>query len=170
MSTFHYYALSDKFAKYSKVNITFRIAIPFILFIFLIFIPIIEICITDVNRQELNCSSPIGINIVEWSFSKNIFIMLLSMLMTSYLLFSKHTLMRYFLRLSIFIANFFITLWLSIGIRLIYRDCYLIVPKDMAVFNFFNILLGILSVILSLYIVYDSLDHDEIPLLDATHV
>ena len=164
MSNFHYYALSDNFM------IPFRTAVPFMIFIFLIFIPIIEICVTDVNRQELDCDSSMNMTIVDWSFSKNIFTLLLSMLMTAYLLFSKHTIMRYFLRVSIFIANLFITIWLIIGVSLIYQDCYSVISTDMSIFNFFNILLGMASVALSLYIVYDSFNSDEVPILDATRV
>lgn len=169
MLPIHYYALSDKFTRYSKINLTFRIILPYILFIFFIFVPLIEISITNINQTELNCNSSMGLNIIEWSYSKNIFIMLLAMLMIPYLLFSKHSIMRYFLRISIFIANFFILIWLIVGIVLIYGDCESVISYELSLFNFFNIIFGMISIILSIYIVYDSFNIEEIPLLDASH-
>ena len=83
-------------------------------------------------------------------------------------MFSKYSTMRYFSRISIFIFNFFIIIWLIVGIILIYSECVSYISDDMAFFNFFNIILGVASVILSLYIVYDSFNHDEIPILDVT--
>jgi hypothetical protein len=170
MLSIQYYALSDKFTRYSKIRLTFKTMLPYILFIFFIFVPIIEIFITDINQRELYCKQSLSLTIVDWSYSKNIFIILLSMLMIAYLLFSKHSIMRYFLRISIFIANFFILIWLIVGIALIYGDCGSIIPYDMSLFNFFNIIFGMMSIILSLYIVYDSFSVEEIPLLDASHV
>lgn len=169
-SRIHYYALSDKFTRYSRIDLTFKSMIPYILFVFFILIPIVEICVTDVNQKELDCNPSMGLNIVEWSYSKNIFIMMLSMLMVTYLLFSKHSVMRYFLRISIFIANFFILIWLIVGIVLIYSECVYYISDAMSFFNFFNILFGMANVLLSLYIVYDSFSVEEIPLLDASHV
>ena len=169
-SRIHYYALSDKFTRYSRIDLTFKSILPYILFVFFILIPIIEIGITDVNQTELDCNPSMDLNIVEWSYSKNIFIMMLSMLMVTYLMFSKHSIMRYFLRISIFIANFFIVIWLIVGIVLIYSECVYYISDAMSFFNFFNILLGMANVILSLYIVYDSFSVEEIPLLDASHV
>lgn len=165
-----YYALSDKFTRYSRINLTFKNMLPYILFIFFILIPVIEITVTDINQKELDCNPSMGLNIVEWSYSKNIFIMMLSMLMVTYLLFSKYSAMRYFLRISIFIANFFILIWLIVGIVLIYSECVYYISDDMSFFNFFNILFGMANVLLSLYIVYDSFNVEEIPLLDASHV
>jgi hypothetical protein len=165
-----YYALSDKFTRYSRIDLTFKSMLPYILFIFFILIPIVEIGVTDINQKELDCNPSMGLNIVEWSYSKNIFIIMLSMLMVTYLLFSKHSIMRYFLRISIFIANFFILIWLIVGITLIYSECLYYISDDMSFFNFFNILFGMANVILSLYIVYDSFNIEEIPLLDASHV
>ena len=165
-----YYTLSDKFTIYSKINLTFKTILPYILFIFFVFVPIIEIYITDINQTELNCNSTTGLSIVDWSYTKNIFTILLSMNITPYLLFSKYSIMRYFLRISIFIANFFILLWLIVGIVLIYGDCVTVISYDMSLFNFLNIIFGMLSIVLSLYIVYDSFNTEEIPLLDANHV
>ena len=170
MPRFHYYLLSDNFTKYSRVSLTFKNILPYILFIFFILIPIVEIAITDINKKELACETSMSLTIVEWSYLKNIFIMLLSFLMVIYLMFSKYSTMRYFSRISIFIVNFFIILWLFVGIILIYSDCVYYISYDMAFFNFFNILLGFASVILSLYIVYDSFNRDEIPILDVTSV
>lgn len=170
MPRFHYYLLSDNFTKYSRVSLTFKNILPYILFIFFILIPIVEIAITDINQKELACETSMSLTIVEWSYLKNIFIMLLSFLMVIYLMFSKYSTMRYFSRISIFIVNFFIILWLFVGIILIYSDCVYYISDDMAFFNFFNILLGFASVILSLYIVYDSFNRDEIPILDVTSV
>jgi hypothetical protein len=96
--------------------------------------------------------------------------MLLAMLMIIYLLFSKHSVMRYFSRISIFIVNFFILIWLIVGIVLIYSECVYYISDTMSFFNFFNILFGMANVMLSLYIVYDSFSVEEIPLLDASHV
>ena len=169
-SRIHYYALSDKFTRYSRIDLTFKSILPYILFVFFILVPIVEIAITDINQKELECNPSMGLNIVEWSYSKNIFIMMLSMLMVTYLLFSKHSIMRYFLRISIFIANFFIVIWLIVGIVLIYSECVYYISDTMSFFNFFNILFGMLTVGLSLYIVYDSFNIEEIPLLDASHV
>ena len=165
-----YYALTDNFTIYSQINLTFKSILPYILFVFFILVPIIEIVVTDINQKELDCNPSMGLNIVEWSYSKNIFIMMLSMLMVTYLLFSKHSIMRYFLRISIFIANFFILIWLIVGIILIYSECIYYISDTMSFFNFFNILFGMLTVGLSLYIVYDSFSIEEIPLLDASHV
>jgi hypothetical protein len=170
MPRIHYYALSDKFTRYSRIDLTFKSMIPYILFVFFILIPIVEIAVTDINQKELDCNPSMGLNIVEWSYSKNIFIIMLSMLMVTYLLFSKHSVMRYFLRISIFIANFFIVIWLIVGIVLIYSECVLYISDTMSFFNFFNILFGMITVGLSLYIVYDSFSVEEIPLLDASHV
>jgi hypothetical protein len=169
-SRIYYYALSDKFTRYSRIDLTFKSMIPYILFVFFILIPIVEIGVTDINQKELDCNPSMGLNIVEWSYSKNIFIMMLSMLMVTYLLFSKHSVMRYFLRISIFIANFFILIWLIVGIVLIYSECVYYISDTMSFFNFFNILFGMITVLLSLYIVYDSFSVEEIPLLDASHV
>ncbi len=169
-SRIYYYALSDKFTRYSRIDLTFKSMLPYILFVFFILVPIIEIAITDINQKELDCNPSLGLNIVEWSYSKNIFIMMLSMLMVTYLLFSKHSVMRYFLRISIFIANFFILIWLIVGIVLIYSECLYYISDTMSFFNFFNILFGMITVLLSLYIVYDSFSVEEIPLLDASHV
>ena len=85
-------------------------------------------------------------------------------------MFSKHSIMRYFSRISIFIANFFILIWLIVGIVLIYSECVYYISDEMSFFNFFNILFGMLTVVLSLYIVYDSFNIEEIPLLDASRV
>jgi len=170
MPRIYYYALSDKFTRYSRIDLTFKSMIPYILFVFFILIPIVEIAVTDINQKELDCNPSLGLNIVEWSYSKNIYIMMLSMLMVTYLLFSKYSVMRYFLRISIFIANFFIVIWLIVGIVLIYSECVLYISDTMSFFNFFNILFGMITVGLSLYIVYDSFSVEEIPLLDASHV
>jgi hypothetical protein len=170
MTEFYYYAFSDKFKRYSKVNITMKSMVPIISFVVLIIIPIIEICITDVNHTELECTSSMNITVIDWSVSKNIFILMLSFLISTYLLTSKYSNMRFFMRLSIFIADIFIAIWLIIGMVLIYRDCYSVIPSSMAWFNFFNILFGMASVMLSIYIVYDSFNRDEIPLLDATRI
>ena len=170
MPRFHYYALSDKFTRYSKINLTFKNILPYILFVFFILIPIVEIAITDINQKELDCKISTSLTIVEWSYFKNIFIMLLSFLMVIYLMFSKYSTMRYFSRISIFIVNFFIITWLIVGTILIYSECVYYISDDMAFFNFFNILLGMASVVLSLYIVYDSFNRDEIPILDTTYV
>ena len=170
MPRFYYYLLSDNFTKYSKVNLTFKNLIPYIMFVFFILIPLVEIAITDINQKELTCETSMNLTIVEWSYLKNIFIMLLSFLMVIYLMFSKYSIMRYFSRISIFVVNFFIIIWLIIGIILIYSECLYYISDDMAFFNFFNILLGFASVILSLYIVYDSFNRDEIPILDVTSV
>jgi len=165
-----YYALTDNFTIYSQINLTFKSILPYILFVFFILVPIIEIVVTDINQKELDCNPSMGLNIVEWSYSKNIFIMMLSMLMVTYLLFSKHSIMRYFLRISIFIANFFILIWLIVGIILIYSECIYYISDTMSFFNFFNILFGMLTVGLSLYIVYDSFSIEEIPLLASSNV
>ena len=47
-----------------------------IAFIVLIIIPLIEIGVTDVNRTELDCTSSMNISVIDWSVSKNIFIMM----------------------------------------------------------------------------------------------
>lgn len=165
-----YYALTDNLTIYSQINLTFKSILPYILFVFFILVPIIEIAITDINQKELDCNPSMGLNIVEWSYIKNIFIMMLSFLMVIYLMFSKHSIMRYFSRISIFIANFFILIWLIVGIVLIYSECVYYISDEMSFFNFFNILFGMLTVVLSLYIVYDSFNIEEIPLLDASRV
>ena len=170
MPRIHYYALSDKFTRYSRIDLTFKSMIPYILFVFFILIPIVEIAITDINQKELDCNPSMNLNIVEWSYLKNIFIMILSFLMVIYLIFSKHSIMRYFSRISIFIVNFFIVIWLIVGILLIYSECVYYISDAMSFFNFFNILFGMANVLLSLYIVYDSFSVEEIPLLDASHV
>ncbi len=170
MPRIHYYALSDNLSRYSQINLTFKSILPYILFVFFILIPIVEIAITDINQKELDCNPSMNLNIVEWSYLKNIFIMILSFLMVIYLMFSKHSIMRYFSRISIFIVNFFIIIWLIVGIVLIYSECVYYISDDMSFFNFFNILFGMANVLLSLYIVYDSFNVEEIPLLDASRV
>jgi len=169
-SRIHYYALSDKLTRYSRIELTYKTVLPYILFVFFILVPIIEIGITNVNQKELDCNPSMGLNIIEWSYSKNIFIMLLSMLMTTYFMFSKSSIMSYFLRISIFIANFFILIWLIVGIVLIYSECVYYISDDMSFFNFFNILFGMANVVLSLYMVYNSLTVEEIALLETSHV
>ena len=170
MPRIHYYALSDNLSRYSQINLTFKSILPYILFVFFILVPIVEIAITDINQKELDCNPSMDLNIVEWSYSKNIFIMILSFLMVIYLMFSKHSIMRYFSRISIFIVNFFIIIWLIVGIVLIYSECVYYISDTMSFFNFFNILFGMANVLLSLYIVYDSFSVEEIPLLDASRV
>ena len=135
MPRFHYYALSDKFTRYSKINLTFKNILPYILFVFFILIPIVEIAITDINQKELDCKISTSLTIVEWSYLKNIFIMLLSFLMVIYLMFSKYSTMRYFSRISIFIVNFFIITWLIVGTILIYSECVYYISDDMAFFK-----------------------------------
>ena len=118
------------------------------------------------NQNELNCISPMNINIVDWSITKNILTMMLTFIMFVYLLCSKHNISRYLLRIVIFVSIFFILIWLIVGFVLIYRDCSKLISDDMMRFNFFNLLLGIISIAISLCVVYDSFNRSEIPLLD----
>ena len=166
MSRLSYYALPNRLTKAVNINLTFRNILPYILFIFLIIIPIIEIYITEMNQNELNCISPMNINIVDWSITKNILTMMLTFIMFVYLLCSKHNISRYLLRIVIFVSIFFILIWLIVGFVLIYRDCSKLISDDMMRFNFFNLLLGIISIAISLCVVYDSFNRSEIPLLD----
>ena len=49
MSRLRYYALPNRLTKAVNINLTFRNILPYILFIFLIIIPIIEIYITEIE-------------------------------------------------------------------------------------------------------------------------
>ena len=49
-----YYALTDNLTIYSQINLTFKSILPYILFVFFILVPIIEIAITDINQKELD--------------------------------------------------------------------------------------------------------------------
>ena len=132
--------------------------------IFLFLIPIIEIYITETNKlYETICDYTMNIGLVDWSLIKNILSILLTFIIILFISLNKYDYLRDKIRNIIYIINILLLLWLIIGLDLLFRHC---VSNDIFYFNVCNIFLGLVSIIISFYVVFISMKYEPLPLLN----
>ena len=148
--------------------------IPNLLIIFLIVIPMIEFIISEINREYLLCGDDWpkkdyndDINLYEWSIVKNIFSIILTLLIFFYFMINKLNIYRILLRIIIYGINIMNVIWLIVGISLLFDEkCEDNSTSDMMVFLFFNVLFGVFGIYIVNYSINESFKKNTSPLLD----
>jgi len=139
-----------------------------LIIIFLIIIPIIELYITEMNKNsEILCDSKIDIGFYEWSVVKNAFTLVTTILLCAYMSFNRYSIVRFHTRNLVYMMNFNMIIWIIIGLVLIFKDCEYELSDGIIIFNIFNILFGMISIYVSYYIIYVSFNYQSIPLLET---
>lgn len=139
-----------------------------LIIIFLIIIPIIELYITEINKNsEILCDSKIDIGFYEWSVVKNAFTLVTTILLCIYMSFKTYSIVRFHTRNLVYMMNFNMIIWIIIGLVLIFKDCEYELSDGIIIFNILNILFGIVSIYVCYYIIYVSFNYQTIPLLET---
>jgi len=146
-----------------------------LLIISLIFIPTVEFIISEINQEYLLCGNTIGkqndIDLYKWLITKNIFSIVLSLLIFVYFSLQKLNIYRLTLRIIIYSVNIMNIIWLIVGISLLFNDnCENYTSSDMMVFFFFNLLFWIFGIYIVNYSVKESLNKNINPLLDEPYI
>jgi len=136
---------------------------------FLIIVPIIEIYISETNKQEeIVCSEYMNLNLIDWSVAKNAMTIFLTFVLFFYVSLNGFHYLRISFRKLIFFLNFFIFIWLLFGLDLMFRECILSLSDSILIFNLLNEFLGFLTLFISHYIVKLSMRYnDQNSLLDG---
>lgn len=150
--------------------------IPNLLIVFLLIVPIIEFIISEINREYLLCGDDwpkkdydSEINLYEWSVVKNIFSIVLTLLVFFYFMLNKLNLYRFLLRIIIYAINLMNVIWLIVGISLFFdTNCEDHSTSDMMVFIFFNVLFGTFGIYIVNYSMNESFKKNSSPLLDES--
>jgi hypothetical protein len=139
-----------------------------LIIIFLIIIPIIELYITEMNKNsEILCDSKIDIGFYEWSVVKNAFTLVTTILLCIYMSLNTYSIIRFHTRNLVYMMNFNMIIWIIIGLVLIFKDCEYELSDGTILFNILNILFGIISIYVCYYIIYVSFNYERIPLLET---
>lgn len=139
-----------------------------LIIIFLIIIPIIELYITEMNKNsEILCDSKIDIGFYEWSVVKNAFTLVTTILLCIYMSLNTYSIIRFHTRNLVYMMNFNMIIWIIIGLVLIFKDCEYELSDGTILFNILNILFGIISIYVCYYIIYVSFNYEPIPLLET---
>jgi len=139
-----------------------------LIIIFLIIIPIIEIYITQLNKDsEMICDSMLNIGLYEWSLIKNSFTLITTILLCIYMTLNKYNIIRFHTRNLVYMMNFNMIIWMFIGLIMMFKDCTYKLTDNIIIFNIFNELFGIISIYISYYIIYVSFRYNQQPLLET---
>ena len=146
-----------------------------LLIISLIFIPTVEFIISEINQEYLLCGNTkekqSDIDLYKWLITKNIFSILLSLLIFVYFSLQKLSIYRLTLRIIIYSINIMNIIWLIVGISLLFdENCENYTSTDMMVFFFFNLLFWIFGIYIVNYSVKESLNKNINPLLDEPYI
>jgi hypothetical protein len=148
--------------------------IPNLLIVFLLVVPIIEFVISEINREYLLCGDDwpknehnSEINLYEWSVVKNIFSIVLSLLVFFYFMLNKLNLYRFLLRIIIYAINLMNLIWLIVGISLFFdTKCEDHSTSYVLVYIFFNVLFGTFGIYIVNFSMNESFKKNSSPLLD----
>jgi len=139
-----------------------------LIIIFLIILPIIELYITEMNKNsEILCDSKIDIGFYEWSVVKNAFTLVTTILLCIYMSLNRYSIIRFHTRNLVYMMNFNMIIWIIVGLVLIFKDCEYELSDGTILFNILNILFGIISIYVCYYIIYVSFNYERIPLLET---
>jgi hypothetical protein len=146
-----------------------------LLIISLIFIPTVEFIISEVNREYLLCGNTTenhnDMDLYKWLITKNIFSIILSLLIFVYFSLHKLNIYRLSLRIIIYSINIMNIIWLIIGVLLLFdENCENYTSSGMMVFFFFNLLFWIFGIYIVNYSVKESLNKNINPLLDEPYI
>ena len=141
----------------------------FILTFFLIIIPILEIYISETNKQEeIICSEYMKLTLIDWSIVKNSFTIFLTFTIFFYIGLNSFHSLRITFRKLIYMENFVMILWLIVGLDLMFRTCILSLSDGILIFNILNEFLGLMTIFISYYVVKLSMRYnDQTSLLDS---
>lgn len=145
-----------------------------LLIIFLILIPTIEFIISEINQEYLLCGNNLynksDIDLYKWLIVKNIFSIMLTLLIFIYFSLNKLNIYRLTLRIIIYSANIVNVIWIIVGVTLLFdKNCENYTTSDMMVFFFFNLLFWISGIYIVQYSVKESLNKNINSLLDEPY-
>jgi len=145
-----------------------------LLIIFLILIPTIEFIISEINQEYLLCGNNLDnksdIDLYKWLIVKNIFSIMLTLLIFIYFSLNKLNIYRLSLRVIIYSINIMNVIWLIVGVSLLFdSNCENYTTSDMMVFFFFNLLFWISGIYIVQYSVKESLNKNINALLDEPY-
>ena len=110
-------------------------------------LPIAELCIALIYKNEIICESEIGIDIVTWLVIKSIVTMSTVLVISCFFMIGKDSpvfRLVYLIKIIIYIFNFS---WLIVGSLIFWRDCYDLQPESVNTFMWISLILGYVNLL-----------------------
>jgi len=110
-------------------------------------LPIAELCIALIYKNEIICESEIGIDIVTWLVIKSIVTISTVLVISCFFMIGKDSpvfRLVYLIKIIIYIFNFS---WLIVGSLIFWRDCYDLQPESVNTFMWISLILGYVNLL-----------------------
>jgi hypothetical protein len=132
--------------------------------------PIAEITIGLMYKNEITCETNLFINISEWLIIKGSISIITVCILSISILLNKQSLCNCITGIIAYIFNIFVLSWLITGSILFWRDCNNLTPDIVNNFMWVSLIIGYISLINNINFVnrYQPNSKNKKPLLDAS--